>query len=383
MRLLVFLQGQQATDQLGFHTSFQALQIDGTLTDYAAVPWVGGVSQLGWEGFSAEALRIAKCFEPDAVYFQFFHAPLWQGLEEFVQHLKKIPSKPIIAVSSGDAFAWTRWMKRSFPLGFLALARAADVTFLTAMGKCADFLIRAGVRNMVLLPLGACQERFHPAQIAPVNYNPSFDVVFLGRNSTCKDPRSILFYYGIRRRHVVRVLEKRYGRRLGLFGPDWSGYPSWQGTIPYDQQLIACQRGRVIFGGVPGIFQDYYASDRPFIQTLSGVPLVDWNVPRIDRLFRNGDHLHLVDNDKSLLRKIDQLLEQDVATALKDCALTAQYAHTKFSQSALTDFLVDTIKNFVHARRCLKTAPLPTIPYFLPEIDIALESQYAIRNWIG
>lgn len=144
MRLLVFLQGGKVEDQIGYHSGFETLQAEGALTAYKAIPWRGHVAELGWQGFCEAALKEASDFCPDAVYFQFFHAPDSISLQYLLMGIQKLPSRPIIAISGGDAFGWHRWMKNVYPSGFLAVAKIADVTFVTAMGECAAFLERRG-----------------------------------------------------------------------------------------------------------------------------------------------------------------------------------------------------------------------------------------------
>jgi hypothetical protein len=151
MRLLAFLQGSTAEDQIGYHNGFEVLQAEGALSAYRAVPWRGHVAQSGWDGFCAQGLQEAVDFEPDAIYFQFFHAPGSAAIQGFLAALQRLSSRPVIAVSGGDAFGWHRWMKGKYPAGFLSVAQAADVTFVTAMGKCAAYLEREnGVSVQIL-----------------------------------------------------------------------------------------------------------------------------------------------------------------------------------------------------------------------------------------
>lgn len=383
MRLLALLQGRTPEDQIGYHSAFERLAAEGRLAGYLAMPWRGPAEDHGWNVICGEALRCAREFGPDAVYFQFFHAPASAALNHLLASLVGLPSRPLIVVSGGDAFAWHRWMKGCYPEGFLAVAKAADVTFVTAMGKCADFLARQGVRNIALLPLGVCQVRFKAAELGKPDPNPEFDVVFIGRNCRAHDPRGFHFYYGIKRRRLVQVLDRRYGRRFGLFGPDWDGHSSWCGTIPYADQLQACRRSRVVFGGAPGIYQDYYASDRPFIQGLSGVPLVDWRVPRTGNLMRDGEHWHLVGDERSMIACIDRLLALDSSDVAAMTGAAASHINAHLTQEAMMRFLVANLHALRAARLAERPAPAPRFPFFLPEVNLHTELPYAVRNWVG
>ena len=184
-----------------------------------------------------------------------------------------------------------------------------------------------------------------------------------------------------KRLKLVKILQKRYGKRFGLFGAGWNGQPSWQGEVPYAAQLDICKRSQVIFGGAPGIHQDYYASDRPVIQGCSGTPFVDWHVPRINRFLRENDHWYLAHDEKSMIRQIDGLLAQDPTDRLARAHRTASYVHEKFSQLGMMRFLVTTLQQGRSSQISGKTARIPKIPFFLPEVNLDDEEQFATRNW--
>lgn len=385
MRLLFFAQGRAVEDQIGFDDAFKTIHAEGGITAYRAFPWLGYALEHGWDAFFTKAQECAQEFQPDVIYFQFFHDHTCPNVADFFETLRRTASRPVLAVSAGDAFSWADWFGRRYPVGFLSAARAADVTFVTAMGKCADYLVQKGIKNIVLLPLGACQVRFKPKTIDGTQYKPDFDVVFIGGGGNWyrSHPWSFLFYYGLKRDLMVRLLRKRYGKKFGLFGNGWKGISSWQGPVPYARQLDVCRNSQVVFGGCPGIYQNYYASDRPFIQGLSGVPLVDWTVPRADRFLRNQEHWYLIDDGKSMIRQIDRLLETDVAERLQRGAAAANYIHGKFSQAALMRFFVRTVTAVYNARKEGAKAPPPIFDFFLPEVDLKAEQKYALRNWLG
>lgn len=385
MRLLFFAQGKIVEDQIGFDDAFKTMHAEGRITAYRAFPWRGYALEHGWDAFFREARVLVEDFQPDVIYFQFFHEHTCPNVTDFFETLRRTASRPVIAVSAGDAFSWADWFGRRYPVGFLSAARAADVTFVTAMGKCADYLVQKGIKNIVLLPLGACQVRFKPKAIDIAQYKPDFDVVFVGGGGNWyrSRPWNFLFYYGLKRDAMVRLLRIRYGRKFGLFGNGWRGNASWQGSVPYAQQLDVCRNSQVVFGGCPGIYQDYYASDRPFIQGISGIPLVDWYVPRVGNILGDQDHWYLVNDAKSMLRQIDRLLNTDMTERLRQGAATAEYIHKKLSQEAFMRFFVNTVFAFRKARLQGGITPSPEFNFFLPETDLRQEKQFALRNWQG
>jgi len=385
MRLLFFVQGVTADDQIGFDDAFKTILAEGGISAYKAIPWLQYARDGEWETFFAKAESEVREFQPDIIYFQFFHYKSCPDVTSFFAALRKETPRVIIAVSAGDAFAWSDWFGRKYPDGFLSAARAADVTFVTAMGKCADFLVQKGIKNIVLLPLGACQVRFKPKPVDITQYKPDFDVVFIGGGGRWfrNHPLNFSFYSGLKRDIMVRLLQKRYGKKFGLYGKGWKGKTSWQGPVPFAQQLEVCRNSQVVFGGCPGIYQDYYASDRPFIQGVSGIPLVDWYVPRGDKLLRDQDHWYLVHDGDGMIRQIDRLLETDVADRLRKGAATADYIHQKFSQVALMRFFIKTVGVIQEAKRKGIKALPPEFNFLLPEVDAKKERQYLLRNWVG
>lgn len=151
--------------------------------------------------------------------------------------------------------------------------------------------------------------------------------------------------------------------------------------MSYAAQLDVCRRSQVVFGGVPGIYQDYYTSDRVFIQNTSGVPFVDWHVPRINNLLRENDHWYLAHDAKSMVGQIDGLLAQDPSERFASAHQTAHYVFNKFSQLAMMRFLVTTLQQGRSSQISGKTARIPKIPFFLPEVNLDDEEQFATRNW--
>lgn len=379
------MQGMTVESQVGFDDAFQTILAEGGISAYKAVPWLPFAREKNWSGFFSEAKAHVNEFKPDIIYFQFFHHHNCPDVTAFFDELRRTGSRPVIAVSAGDAFSWAEWFGRRYPVGFLSAARAADVTFVTAMGKCADFLVQKGIKNIVLLPLGSCQFRFKPKAIEAARYKPDFDVVFIGGGGSWYrvPPYNFLFYYGLKRDALVRLLQKRYGKKFGLYGKGWKGKPSWQGPVPFAQQLDVCRNSQVVFGGCPGIYQDYYASDRPFIQGVSGIPLVDWYVPRVDKLLRNQEHCYLVNDGESMLSQIDRLLETGVEDRLRRGAAAAEYIHKTFSHAALMRFFVKTVSAVHAARQQGRTASAPDFDFLLPEVKIENERHYAQRNWAG
>ena len=385
MKLLYFVQGKTPDDHIGFHDAFKTLMLEGQLSDYKTFPWRGYVNDFGWVAFFKKAIELTIQFKPDIVYFQFFHQKDCPDVSGFFGAIRSVSSRPIIVISAGDTFSGSNYIERRYPSGFISAARNADLTFLSEMGKAADYLADRGVCNIALLPLGVCQVRFLPKSINLNSYKPDYDVVFIGgggrwyRNHLL----NLSFYSGLKRDLMVRALQKRYGRRFGLFGHGWNGKSSWQGPISFANQIEVCRQSFVVFGGCPGSYNDYYASDRPFIQGVSGIPLVDWYVPRTDKILRDQEHWYLVNDKKSMLKQIDLLIESDVQENLKKAERAAEYIIKKLSHLALMRFFLKTVSDVRIARQNGRVAELPAFGFLLSSVNLESESNFLLRNWKG
>jgi hypothetical protein len=378
MKLVFLLQGRELRDQLGACDALATLQREGILSACEILPYRQHTSPQQWPAFWHRVVQTAATIEADVVFFQFFHGNIPISLAD-LHTLRNIPSRPTFAVSAGDAFGrFTRRIPRSLRL----VSSMADVTFLTAMGGTADRLAGKSVRKILLMPHGYCQNRFRYMEPSPQS-SPEFDVVFIG---SCVSSRNVLSYHwraNKQREALVRALQKRYGARFGLFGHHWENFPSWQGPIPYHRQCEAYRRSRLAVGGSPGGFDDYYASDRPFIALMAGVPFLDHWVPRVDKILRDREHWFLYRNETEMLRLCDQLLEKSNADLASIAKRAADHCAAGHSQYHRNREMLQIVANLRNARAQNLAAPPPTLSFFLPEVDQSAEWPFASRNWIG
>jgi glycosyltransferase involved in cell wall biosynthesis len=174
------------------------------------------------------------------------------------------------------------------------------------------------------------------------------------------------FYWTARQRvEFVSAFTKRYGKRFALFGKWWKGNPSWQGPISYGSQHEAYRSSAVVVGGVPNACHDYYTSDRVFIAAASGVPLVDYWVPGVDRLLKPERDWWLGRDIKEMIQKCDMLLEKSVPERQTLAEATRQRilsAHTQYHRCVEMINIVRTLRD---ARAEGKPVPSPKLPFLL------------------
>lgn len=383
MKLLVLLQANQPEDQIGCHDACLQLQQEGLVTDYKWLCFRSRNAAVGWRQCWVEAAQLANDVQPDVVFLQFFHDATMTHVDSLMDSLRKIKSQPTIFVTAGDGFTPGFIRGHPCPESFREVSRLSDMTFLSAMGDEARDLMRTGSKNIVLCPHGFCQRR-HYTPFNANSYRPEFDISFIGSYHKGRNPFTA-FYQNVKmRRRLIDSLAVRYGKRFAVFGKGWNHLKhSWQGPVAYANQVDAMRRSRIVFGGYPNCTQDYYASDRPYISLISGIPCVDFYVSRLDRLFRDGDECYFVKDQQNLLKTCDKLLDSNQNDLLKKSLAAAEYAKHHHSQYHRVRFMLQTAQDLRVAKL---TGNFPTIPmqdFFLPEVDLHAEVKYSIMGWCG
>jgi len=380
MRLLALLQGAKPEDQIGYHEGFKRLAADGVLDFYHAMAYRSQKSPEDWVHFYDQAIKIVQEQGVDTVLLQFFHGANIASPDAFVQHLRKINPANIVIATCGDPFG--RFFNR-LPGSMLEAARLADLSFFTGMGYMAKAAVNSGAKNVMLMPNGSCQVRFSSLSSSGPGNTPEFDLLFIGSDHRGRNPFTHLSSSGRLRRRMVAELERRYGRRFALFGHNWANHPSWQGPIPYNDQLSTIRRSRLVIGGFPAVRVPYYTSDRFFNSLASGVPMLDFRVPRVDSLLVAGQDWYPYDDIDSLVDLIDRLLETDHVSLNKNaqvCRETILASHTQYHRCKDMLEIADRLRQ--HRQQGRRLAPqLPNC--FHDKAIPSEELPFATLNWQG
>lgn len=385
MRILFLSQGRKPEDHPGYHAAMVRLLSERTVSFYHNLPYIGFSEQYGFDALWDEVFRQAKEHEADVVYFQYFHRKANDDPSGCIARLRALPWSPTIAVSCGDAFS-SNWMWPHFPDSLKACTAHSDLTFSTQMGRCGDLMIQWGAKNIVLLPHALCQVRFSAEICAnQTDRKEPFDLVWVGSKRRQKpNVWNRIFWNGRKRAKIVKLFTKRYGSRFGLFGHRWEGNPSWQGYVPFAEQQDAFRQGRIFVDAIPDPFGEmYYTSDRPFFALASGVPVVLFEKPGLDRIFRRNEHAYYVKDEAGLIATCDQLLEADPSDLHKKAAETAAYIGAKHTQYHRMQFVVETVRQYRIAKAEKRKAAVPHLPFLLPEVCQREEAKLAVRNWVG
>jgi hypothetical protein len=376
MKLLVLYQAHDVgRDQPGYHDGFNRLVGEGLVEAHHAIPWAGVVVDRGWGGLWQQVLDTARERDVDAVFLQFFHGRMPDPAPA-LERLRALTNGPVIFTSLGDPYGqWTNRVSAEFR----AASRLSEVTFLTGMGYLAGQLVRAGSKNVVLMPHGCCQVRFAGAGDRD-GYRPEFDAVFIGSRMSAPNPLGHFARVGRRRDEFVRAFTKRFGPRFGLFGSGWEGNPSWQGPIAYAAQHETMRRGRVVLGGMPNAYYAYYTSDREFIALASGVPFVDYREQGLNRLFREGSEWWLAENAAGMMAHVDGLLRRPESERWQSAARTRELVLGGHTQYHRCREMVEIVGAVRRARRAGGRAAAPRLGFFRAEEEPA---PAAVLGWVG
>lgn len=377
--VLIFLQGTNPEAHPGIIDGYERLKAGGEIAHFEVMPIFGASGLERGEAFWQEALDRAQGHGTTLVVFQYYHSRRLPDPRAAINKIKRLPSAPFVVSTLGDAFMNGYLGRPEVPPSFLQAAEVSDLVTLTSMGTLADHISHYTRAPILLSPNGACQVRFGLPPERKVGTEPDFDVVFIGSRNSSRNPLRPYHHFARRREELVRSLEKRFGKRFGLFGNGWEGRSSNQGPVPFAEQAKTAGRARVVVGGVPYSTARYYSSNRPFIQITSGTPMVDTAVPGVERLLKPDEHWVLSDHE-ALVGAVERTLELGDEERAEMGRRAAEYvlAHHTQAHRVATD--VENVRRLRSMRRS-GVQNNPHLPFFLADVDLSVEGPLATRNW--
>lgn len=380
--VVLVLQGSAPDAHPGIIDGYERLRREGVVREISVFPIFGPQGVARGDAFWDDLILRANDQEASLVVFQYYHAPALPDPRPAMRRLHHLCSRPILVSTLGDPFMNGYFFRPKVPRSFLQAVEASDLVTLTSMGAMADYVGRYTRAPIILCPHGACQVRFGSRAAIPADGEAKFDVVFVGSQNASRNRLRPYHWLGRRRTHLVGALSHRFGSRFAVFGNGWDHLASSaQGPISFAKQAEVARRARVIIGGIPFSTERYYASNRPFIQMTSGVPVVDVGVPGVDTLLRDGTHW-ILGKESELIEAIEEVLawpnEQRVAFGNR----AAQYVRERHLQAHRVASLVENVRRIRDWRDRGRIA-LPHLPFFHDAVNVATERPLATRNWAG
>ena len=379
MRLLFLSQAKEVSDQQGYHDAIVALQQEGLVTHYENIPFLGFAHEHGWAALWAEVVERCRKQVFDVVFFQYFHGRVESPLP-CLQAMGEMKERPLIIATHGDPI---HWLWRPVPQTFRELSCHADLIFLSSVGSFLNPVAKKSKGLFVFMPHGFSDTVWQfPAEEKVCRSEKEFDVVFVGSRGRVVSRSIWMNVSSWKRQLVVNQLWRRYGKRFGLFGFGWKGCPAWQGPIPYREQLGAFQRGHLVVDARPVLCGRYYASDRPFFVTGSGVPLVQHYTEGFEHIFAPDENAYYIYRDADVTKVCDRVLEMDAGMRRERVLRTMRLTEERhLNRIRMRDMLMSA-KLAIVARQQDRplTSIIPEIPmsHFLPSVDLAREREFAI-----
>ena len=376
MKILFLSQGKYISDHPGWNDALKKLKEEGLISDFLNIPYFGFAEEFGWDAFYEKVIELTKKEEFQLIYFHHFHKKGKPSPRKCIESLQKLQPRPVIIVSSGDGFS-DNWMRPDYPEDFKEASRLADITFSTQMGKAADKMMKWGARNVVYVPNSMCQVRFHATEVNPETHKFDYDIVFVGSNNGGRifNPVSQHWFGARTRKKLVESLYYTFGNRFGIYGMGWD-LPCAKGPVPFNKQQDIFRKGKLLVGGNPYSFSDYYSSNRIFFEISSGIPTIELSVPRLNCILRDNDHCYFTNSIAEILRKCEELLNADQKQIYSKAANAAKYIEKYHTQYHRMKFKIETVKRFIVNKRRLDVA----FPFFLPEVNLKEEEKFALRK---
>lgn len=241
MRLLLILHENPEGDFDDWRHALSTLKARGSLDDYAVYPFRARLFSGASTHEVAEEI-VATALNFDASSILWCHTGDLEASAATISRLRNLPRRPVFGYWEGDMY---QWPFKPFPSAARRIACASDVVFVPGYSSFAHSLRRSGCRDVRYAPLPTDEGRFDTA-FRLRKQTTEFDVVMIGNRNTSRAPlRSMP---GARQRvRLVRLFERKLGRRFAVFGHGWKGQ-SAQGPISFREQGEAHAAGRIELG---------------------------------------------------------------------------------------------------------------------------------------
>jgi hypothetical protein len=185
-----------------------------------------------------------------------------------------------------------------------------------------------GARRFLYAPSAYDDERFGSSW-TPSAYR-EFDVVFIGNQNHSRLPwRRLPGAAG--RVELVRLLQKRFGSKAGIFGRGWEGL-GVQGPVSYSDQTAVLRSAWTSANWDYFPDEAAYFSDRLPISLAAGVSHVTTRHPGYLELFGDRPGLHLCDSPASVVATVEKLIAAGDVWLMRDGEAARQFAGDNMGQ---------------------------------------------------
>ncbi|MDX6253912.1 MAG: hypothetical protein QOJ11_246 [Frankiales bacterium] len=322
LRLLFVPNGTEPDAQPGLRRGFEALLAAGELERYTAFP-------LQYEQQSARSSEVwerliatARLDEPTVILIQHLgHGGLTPRI---LSDLRAAAPGATLAYHDMDPFG----RGKPLPPDARLITGQADVVLGCGVTDFRQAFLRSGARRFLYAPHAYDDDRFGTAWTPSADRQ--FDVVFIANHNHSRLPwRRLPGAAG--RVALVRLLQKRFGSKAGIFGRGWQGLGA-QGPVAYSDQTAVLRSAWTSANWDYFPAEEAYFSDRLPISLAAGVSHVTTRHPGYLELFGERPGLHLCDSPESVVATVEKLIAAGEGWLIRDGEAARQFAWDNMGQ---------------------------------------------------
>lgn len=304
MKLFYLINEPTLHYQVGYREAIKKLIEGGDLTDCFFYSFSVKLAEFDyrWDLVVSDMVKEIATFRPDAVVFA--HTCNKSFKSSFFQEVERnLGYKPIYVLDERDAYG--QFAKR-LPRELVSLSRACDITFLSSSGGWLFDQFKKNNRGRVMY-LPQCCDDIHFGKRKQSSNPRKYDIVMIGSLHKSRMPfRSMP---GVKKRiSVAEALYKRHGKKFAVFGTGWEKYPFSAGPVSFFDQEEVLHSSHLSIGVDHFLNYDQYYSDRLPIALFSGVPHLSWETPKLNLLFKEGEHIYYFNSVEQSVTKSDAIL---------------------------------------------------------------------------
>jgi hypothetical protein len=320
--------------QVGPRASFEGMQRNGFIDAYESFSFLLEAKQSSPAGALDKLCQLAYQFQPTMILWQ--HVGNFPVTREYLVKLKSLRSAPMLVYHEADAFGLFKPLSKSMK----NFAAEAHIVVLVGLGVLADLFIANGAKKIIYAPHSVDTIQFGKSW-EPTS-SRRFDVVMIGNRITSRIPFK-RFPGAVSREKLACQLTKRFGRRFGLFGSGWDGFPGALGPIPFEKQEEIIRDSWISVGWDHFDNIPFYFSDRLPISLLSGVAHVTNYQPGYELLFKNGEQLVFTHTVSETVNTIDFMLSKPRKYLIDMGMMGRQLAQERFTAETVYSELMNSL----------------------------------------
>lgn len=298
MKTLLFLNGSEGC-QTGIEDGFNHLKSIGEVSELKWFYLDDTVNKIGLDAALTGALQLAESFQPKLIVV--FHIGKLSITAQFVNALKNLSSKPMLAYDEGDMYGtWAKPVTESMKL----IIKMADVVSIRGLGAFFEEISKLN-SHVIYTPHHADIARFDQEPFLLVNRTNKLALI---GNKVSGRLSLIRRLPGAKERECfVRSMGEAFDEEFVLHGNGWAGFKGNRGPVDFYKQLDVYRDSwvTVAYEHYPEI--PYYFSNRLPIALLAGSLYVCHNHKGYENMFNGCDFIFFFDTNSEAVDLVNYL----------------------------------------------------------------------------